>query len=101
MRDYLFRSDEDGGWIAEILDLFACAAFGEMPEEAFRGADRQAGVAGLCPSGRQAHSGAAIPTRNSSNRLTLIGISDGAARFHAVLPAVPRLRNQPYALTFC
>ena len=37
MRDYhinIFYSEEDGGYIADILDLPHCAAFGEGPEEA-------------------------------------------------------------------
>ena len=37
MKDYhinIFYSDEDGGYIADIPDLFACSAFGESPEEA-------------------------------------------------------------------
>ncbi|MHB9037651.1 MAG: type II toxin-antitoxin system HicB family antitoxin [Armatimonadota bacterium] len=37
MRDYhinIFYSDEDGGYVADIPDLHACAAFGKTPEEA-------------------------------------------------------------------
>ena len=37
MSDYdinIFYSDEDGGYIADIPDLDACAAFGESPEQA-------------------------------------------------------------------
>jgi predicted RNase H-like HicB family nuclease len=37
MSDYhinIFYSDEDGGYIADIPDLDACAAFGNTPEEA-------------------------------------------------------------------
>jgi predicted RNase H-like HicB family nuclease len=30
----VFYSDEDGGYIADIPDLDACAAFGATPEEA-------------------------------------------------------------------
>jgi predicted RNase H-like HicB family nuclease len=39
MTDYhinLFYSDEDGGWIADNPDLFACSAFGTTPAEAIR-----------------------------------------------------------------
>ena len=34
MKDYhfnVFYSDEDGGYIADILDLECCSAFGETP----------------------------------------------------------------------
>jgi predicted RNase H-like HicB family nuclease len=37
MKDYhinIFYSEEDGGYIADIPDLEACAAFGETPTEA-------------------------------------------------------------------
>lgn len=37
MKDYrinVFYSEEDGGYIADIPDLGACAAFGRTPEEA-------------------------------------------------------------------
>ncbi len=37
MKDYhinIFWSEEDGGYIADILDLAACSAFGSTPEEA-------------------------------------------------------------------
>jgi len=37
MKDYhvnVFYSDEDGGYIADIPDLEACAAFGKTPEQA-------------------------------------------------------------------
>ena len=37
MSDYhinIFYSDEDGGYIADIPDLDACAAYGDTPEEA-------------------------------------------------------------------
>jgi predicted RNase H-like HicB family nuclease len=37
MSDYhinLFHSEEDGGYIADIPDLEACAAFGTSPQEA-------------------------------------------------------------------
>jgi predicted RNase H-like HicB family nuclease len=37
MKDYhinIFYSDEDGGYIADIPDLFACSAFGKTPKEA-------------------------------------------------------------------
>lgn len=39
MKDYhinIFYSDEDAGYIADIPDLEACSAFGELPEEALR-----------------------------------------------------------------
>ena len=39
MSDYhinLFYSDEDGGHIADVLDLKPCSAFGPTPEEALR-----------------------------------------------------------------
>jgi predicted RNase H-like HicB family nuclease len=39
MRDYhinIFYSEEDEGYIADIPDLDACAAFGETAEEALR-----------------------------------------------------------------
>ena len=39
MKDYhinIFYSEKDGGYIADIPDLEACAAFGETPDEAFR-----------------------------------------------------------------
>jgi len=39
MRDYhinLFYSDEDGGYIADIVDLRYYSAFGRTPEEALR-----------------------------------------------------------------
>lgn len=39
MKDYhinIFYSDEDGGYIADIPDLEACSAFGNMPEEVLR-----------------------------------------------------------------
>lgn len=35
MKDYhinIFYSDEDGGYIADIPDLFGCSAFGDSPE---------------------------------------------------------------------
>lgn len=37
MRDYhiyVFYSEEDGGYIADIPDLDSCSAFGATPEEA-------------------------------------------------------------------
>ena len=37
MRDYhinVFWSDEDGGYIADIPDLFGCSAFGSTPDRA-------------------------------------------------------------------
>ncbi|MGQ0742769.1 MAG: type II toxin-antitoxin system HicB family antitoxin [Acidimicrobiales bacterium] len=37
MTDYhinVFDSDEDGGYIADVPDLWACSAFGENPGEA-------------------------------------------------------------------
>jgi predicted RNase H-like HicB family nuclease len=43
MRDYhinLFWSDEDGGYIADIPDLEACAAIGATPEEALAEVER-------------------------------------------------------------
>ena len=41
MKDYhyhinIFYSKEDGGYIADIPDLEACAAFGDTPEEALK-----------------------------------------------------------------
>lgn len=33
---YIFYSEEDGGYIADIPDLQHCSAFGETPEEALR-----------------------------------------------------------------
>jgi predicted RNase H-like HicB family nuclease len=39
MGDYhinIFYSEEDGGYIADIPDLEACAAFGATPEEALK-----------------------------------------------------------------
>ncbi|RLB77320.1 MAG: type II toxin-antitoxin system HicB family antitoxin [Deltaproteobacteria bacterium] len=39
MRDYhinIFYSEDDEGYIADIPDLEACAAFGETPDEALR-----------------------------------------------------------------
>lgn len=39
MRDYhinIFYSEDDEGYIADIPDLVACAAFGETPDEALR-----------------------------------------------------------------
>lgn len=43
MKDYhinIFYSEEDGGFIADIPDLDACAAFGATPEEALREVER-------------------------------------------------------------
>ena len=40
MRDYpvnIFTSEDDAGTIADIPDLEACSAFGEMAEEALSG----------------------------------------------------------------
>ena len=37
MKDYhinIFYSEEDGGYIADIPDLWACSAFGKTPSEA-------------------------------------------------------------------
>ena len=37
MKDYhinIFYSDEDGGYIADVPDLYGCSAFGETPEKA-------------------------------------------------------------------
>lgn len=37
MKDYhvnIFFSDEDGGYVADIPDLEACSAFGDIPEKA-------------------------------------------------------------------
>jgi len=37
MKDYhinLFWSDDDGSYVADIPDLFPCAAFGDTPEQA-------------------------------------------------------------------
>ncbi len=31
---YIFYSDEDGGYIADIPDLDSCSGFGETPEQA-------------------------------------------------------------------
>ena len=39
MSDYhinIFYSEEDGGYIADIPDLFACSAFGKTPQAALR-----------------------------------------------------------------
>jgi predicted RNase H-like HicB family nuclease len=39
MRDYhinIFYSEDDEGYIADIPDLEACAAFGKTPDEALR-----------------------------------------------------------------
>ena len=39
MKDYhinIFYSDEDGGYIADILDLFGCSAFGSTAGEALK-----------------------------------------------------------------
>jgi len=39
MKDYhvnVFYSEEDGGYIADILDLECCSAFGETPFEALQ-----------------------------------------------------------------
>ncbi|MEN1679900.1 MAG: type II toxin-antitoxin system HicB family antitoxin [Planctomycetota bacterium] len=39
MSDYhinVFYSEADGGYIADIPDLFACSAFGDSPEAAVR-----------------------------------------------------------------
>ena len=39
MRDYhinIFYSEEDGGYIADVPDLKACAAFGKTPRQALR-----------------------------------------------------------------
>ena len=36
MKDYhinIFYSEEDGGYIADIPDLFGCSAFGDSPEK--------------------------------------------------------------------
>jgi predicted RNase H-like HicB family nuclease len=33
-KSYIFYSEEDGGYIADIPDLEACAAFGETPAKA-------------------------------------------------------------------
>ena len=43
MSDYhinIFYSEEDGGYIADIPDLEACAAFGETPEQALVAVER-------------------------------------------------------------
>lgn len=43
MKEYrinIFYSEEDGGYIADILDLEACSAFGKTPEEALREVER-------------------------------------------------------------
>ena len=37
MKDYhidIFYSEDDGGYIADIPDLYACSAFGKTPAEA-------------------------------------------------------------------
>ncbi len=42
MKDYhinVFWSEEDGGYVADIPDLEACAAFARTPEEALREAE--------------------------------------------------------------
>jgi predicted RNase H-like HicB family nuclease len=36
----VFYSDEDGGWIADIPDLFACSAFGPTAEAALAEVER-------------------------------------------------------------
>jgi predicted RNase H-like HicB family nuclease len=39
MTDYhinIFPTDEEDGFIADIPDLFACSAFGDMPEKALK-----------------------------------------------------------------
>jgi len=39
VKDYhinIFYSEEDGGYIADILDLEACSAFGNAPDEALK-----------------------------------------------------------------
>jgi predicted RNase H-like HicB family nuclease len=33
---HIFKSEEDGGFIAEIVDLPFCSAFGETEEEALK-----------------------------------------------------------------
>jgi predicted RNase H-like HicB family nuclease len=43
VKDYhinIFYSEEDGGYIADIPDLAACAAFGATPEEALAEVER-------------------------------------------------------------
>jgi predicted RNase H-like HicB family nuclease len=43
VKDYhinVFYSDDDGGYIADIPDLGACAAFGTTPEEALAAVGR-------------------------------------------------------------
>ena len=43
MKDYhinIFWSDEDGCYVADIPDLFACSAFGSTPEEALTEVER-------------------------------------------------------------
>ena len=57
MKDYhinIFYSEEDGGYIADIPDLEACAAFGETAAEALREVEiaRQAWIEAAKSEGR-------------------------------------------------
>ena len=43
MSDYhinIFWSEDDGSYVADIPDLFACSAFGETPEKALADVER-------------------------------------------------------------
>ena len=43
MKDYhinIFWSEEDGCYVADIPDLFACSAFGDTPEQALAEVER-------------------------------------------------------------
>lgn len=43
MKDYhinIFWSEEDGYYVADIPDLFACSAFGDTPEQALAEVER-------------------------------------------------------------
>jgi hypothetical protein len=51
------RSDEDGGYIADIPDLEACSAFGTTPEEALgRGRAGEGGLVGSSERGGETDS---------------------------------------------
>ncbi len=66
MTDYhinVFYNDEDRGYIADVPDLEACAAFGASAEDALVGGRaREGSLAGRRPRSRSSASGTSLPS---------------------------------------
>ena len=80
MKDYhinIFWSEEDGCYVADIPDLFACSAFGDTPEQALTEVERA--KANWLAAAREA--GRPIPNRDIDPRSTKPPVSHISTRF--------------------